>query len=284
MNRMARRIFLFLPLLTVLFLVVMYFALDTWLQSSGGRRAVERVLTAQLGMPVGLQGEFNIMLLPAAGVSGTNLVVRDGATGSDLARGGRFRVSLELLPLVREELRINEVVVEDLVLAGQGASDEGFVIPRASLTGFAAGEPADFSIDLGPWGEVRGSFTWLPQQATVDLGLTWGGFMFPRVSLDTLIHYSDHVINFPRLDADLGGQAVEGSGCFIQSPGKALNLDLTAGVLDLDRLGGWPDDTSGSGAEMPFDLNLVVKAEEVRYGETTAYGSVLRMGSAPHCP
>ena len=187
MKHLARRIFLLLPLLTLLLLAVMYFALDAWLQSAGGRRAVERVLTSQLGMPVGLQGEFNIMLLPAAGVSGTDLVVRDGTSGGELARGGSFRVVLELLPLVREELRIDEIVVEDIVVAGAGGSDEGFVVHKASVAGFAAGEPAQFSIDLGPWGEARGEFTWRPQQAAIDLGLTWGGFLFPRVTLDTLI-------------------------------------------------------------------------------------------------
>ena len=67
MNRFARRIFLLLPLFTVLFLALMYLAVDTWLQSAGGRRAVERVLTDQVGLPVELQGDFNIMLLPAAG-------------------------------------------------------------------------------------------------------------------------------------------------------------------------------------------------------------------------
>lgn len=284
MNRMARRIFLLLPLLTVLLLAVMYLAVDTWLQSAGGRRAVERVLTAQLGMPVGLQGEFNIMLLPAAGVSGTHLVVRDGTSDAELARGGSFRVSLALLPLVREELRINEVVVEDLVLAGQGGADDGFVVRNASVTGFAADEPAQFSIDLGPWGEATGTFTWRPQQAAIDLVLGWGGFLFPRVSLDALIHYSERIIHFSRLNADLDGQAIEGSGCFIHSPRAALNLDLAAGMLDLDSLGGWPDGASGNGAEMPFELNLVVRAEQVSYGETTAYGSVLRLGNVPACP
>jgi hypothetical protein len=284
MKNMARRIFLLLPLFTLLLLAAMYFALDTWLESAGGRRAVERVLTTQLGMPVGLQGEFNIVLLPAVGVSGTDLVVRDGATGSDLARGGSFRVSLELLPLVREELRINEIVVEDLMFAGQDGANGGFAVQQARVTGFAAGEPAEFSIDLGSWGEVAGEFTWRPQQATVDLAVDWGGFLFPRVSLEAWVHYTESMLQFTRLSADLDGQSVAGAGCFIHSPDNVLNLELAAALIDLDRLGELPDSASGGAEGMPFELNLVLNAGEVRYGETTAFDSVLRIGGVPACP
>lgn len=286
MKRLVRRVFLLLPLFTVLFMAVMYIALDAWLQSAGGRRAVERVLTAQLGMPVGLQGEFNIMLLPSAGVSGTNFVVRDRADNSEFARGGRFRVSLELLPLIREELRINEIVVEELLIAGQGTDGDGFTVPQVSVTGFSPGEPAEFSIDVGAWGEVTGEFTWLPEDYAIDLGLSWGGFLFPQIALDALIRYSENAVSFSRLAADLDGQAVEGTGCLIHSPGAELNLELVAGVLDLDRLGGWPEDGAGSAgaAGMPLDINLVLKADEVSYGETRAYGAVLRLGGPPSCP
>lgn len=284
MGRAARRIFLLFPLLVVVLLLALYFALDAWLESAGGRRAVERVLTAQMGMPIGLQGDFNIVLLPAVGVSGTDLVIRDGATGEQMARGGQFRVSLELLPLVREELRVSEVVVEDLVIAAQGGEGKGFMVHEVSVTGFAAGETAEFNINLGAWGEVNGEFTWFPQRAAVDLGMEWGGFLFPRISLDALIEYSPNVIYFSRLDANLDGAGLTGTGCFVHLPASALNLEIAAKSLDLNRLGGWPEGEAGSRAGLPFELNLELTADEVTWADTTAFGSVMRLGASPSCP
>ena len=83
-----RRLLLLVPLITLSVLAALYFAVDDWLESAGGRRALERTLSEQVGMPVHLNGDFNIKLLPSVGVSGTELVVSDPATGDDLAVGG----------------------------------------------------------------------------------------------------------------------------------------------------------------------------------------------------
>ena len=60
-----RRVLFVLPLVSVFLLVLLYFAVDYWLESAGGRRALERTLGEKIGVPVHLNGDFNIRLLPS---------------------------------------------------------------------------------------------------------------------------------------------------------------------------------------------------------------------------
>ena len=55
--------------------VGLYWLADAWLESSGGRQMLEQELGARFGMSVSLEGEFDLMLLPDIGVSGTELVI-----------------------------------------------------------------------------------------------------------------------------------------------------------------------------------------------------------------
>ena len=69
------RLFAAVLLIPALLLAAAYWLADSWLESAGGRRMLENALTSRSGVPVRLLGDFDLMLLPAIGASGTELVV-----------------------------------------------------------------------------------------------------------------------------------------------------------------------------------------------------------------
>ena len=137
MTRRLRCVLLGLPLALAALAGLAWLALDTWLESAGGRRAIEDVLSAQSGYPVSLAGEFEVVLLPVPGVSGTDLRV-GGAPGEDvLATSARYGVSLDLRALLRREVNVNRLTLGDVRF---GATD-GLLVPEIEITGFAADCP-----------------------------------------------------------------------------------------------------------------------------------------------
>ena len=71
MERRFKKLVLFLPLGLALVLFLLVLLADAWLESSTGRNKLESALERSLGMPVDLQGDFSITLLPSPGVSGS---------------------------------------------------------------------------------------------------------------------------------------------------------------------------------------------------------------------
>ena len=137
MTRRLRWVLLGLPLALAALAGLAWLALDTWLESAGGRRAIEDVLSAQSGYPVSLAGEFEVVLLPVPGVSGTDLRV-GGAPGEDVfATSARYGVSLDLRALLRREVNVNRLTLGDVRF---GATD-GLLVPEIEITGFAMGFP-----------------------------------------------------------------------------------------------------------------------------------------------
>ena len=84
----------------ILLPVAAYWLADSWLESSGGRRMLEQTLSERIGMSVRLEGEFDLMLLPAIGVSGTELVIGGTEPGSELVRSHEFEISVAIRPLL----------------------------------------------------------------------------------------------------------------------------------------------------------------------------------------
>ena len=258
-----------------------YLALDAWLESSGGRRAIERVLSEQSGYPVSLAGDFEVVLLPAPGVAGTDLRVSDGPGGERLLSGGRYGVSLALRPLLRRELNVDELTVGDIRFGAEEGADASFEIRELSIRGFQPGLPADFSLDLGAYGEALGRFTWRPDAGTLGLDVDWGGFLFPRLAVSLEIAYGEAGLWFDAIEAEVDGQALAGSGCYRFEPGGGLNLDLHAAMLDLDALS--LDLPEGGEGEESFPLRLRLGADRVVRGDTVAEGVVFHFGDDPDC-
>jgi hypothetical protein len=210
-KRVGRRLLLLAPLLVLLFIAGAYLLLDAWLEGAGGRRAVEDALTERLGLPVNLRGRFNVMLLPAIGVSGTDLVIGEPGAATEAARSGRYAVALALLPLLDGELLVQSFELRDgqfyferlpdfgrpddgklptapmqlpeirllsvsdfAIFTGEG---EPLRLQRFQLKDFAAGTDAPFELAVAGLGEMEGGVHWdTPGQAlTVDAD--WSGLL-----------------------------------------------------------------------------------------------------------
>ena len=260
-----------------------YLALDTWLESAGGRQAIERVLSTQSGYPVSLAGEFEVVLLPSPGVSGTDLRAYDDPGGPLLVSSGRYAVALALRPLLHRELHVDRLTLGDVRFGGGDANGSGFVVPELEITGFAVDEPAAFRLDLGLYGEATGRFTWQPSSSTLALSLAWGGFLFPTLSLDVAAAYDSAGLWFDSIDAVVDGQPVSGNGCYRFDDGSGLQLDLRAARLDLDALQFALPETGGDGGDADPGVRLRLNADEVLGGDATARGVVINLGDDPDC-
>lgn len=277
-----RRLLLLVPLITLSVLAALYFAVDYWLESAGGRRALERTLSEQVGMPVHLNGDFNIKLLPSVGVSGTELVVSDPLTGEDLAVGGYFETDLALAPLFREELEVRHVLVERLKLA---LPDGGNVfIPRVRLESFGFGRPTDFEVDWSWLGVLSGQFTWSPNESRVLLDALWVADDRDDVSYRGTVDYGPELVRFGSSELAVGAQTISGEGCLQLAGAPVLNLMLEAETLDLDALSRNIPGGEGASGSLPFELNLRLDAAEIRRDDVTAFDTRLEIGSEPACP
>jgi len=201
---------LVLPLALVLLVVAAYFLLGVWLESAGGRQAVERALAERIGLPVTLEGEFDVMLLPAVGVAGTGLVVGEPGPATEVLRRRDYAVSLALAPLLERRLSIESVRFEAglfhlgrwtgpraaapasapadiglpdierleirdfdvMVSAGDG---QPYRLRELAIEGFAAGRPASFVLEVEAAGRWAGNIHWRREPATLDLAATGVG-------------------------------------------------------------------------------------------------------------
>lgn len=277
-----RRTVLLVPLVLLLVAAALFFAAEYWFESAGGRGSIEATLSQSAGMPVRLDGDFDIMFLPNPGVRGTGLSISDPVSGEEVARSQLYEAELALGPLFRQELEVSHLALQKLVLGARGGPR--FAIPRIAVSGFSPGRATDFEIDLGWLGQVDGVFTWRPAQADVALDLAWVGEGREDIELAGNIRYFSDYLRFDQLEAVIGGQALTGQGCLIQTDRPALNLELEAGVLDLNALVEAVPGGQGTAGMLPFDVNLVLRAVEIHRDDLRAVDTVLEIGAAPHCP
>jgi uncharacterized protein involved in outer membrane biogenesis len=285
-------------LLVLLFVVLLlpvaaYWIADSWLESSGGRQMLERALSERIGMNVRLAGEFDLMLLPAIGVSGTGLVIGGPGPEFEFARSEEFEISVALRPLLERK-----VLVEWIRMTG------GYIYPdRYSRTGGAAEVDSSAKLLLP---EIR-------ELSIRDFQIIWPGEEEARlkVSAVTISEFAENretpflleiehlvtaegmlrwdasrsLIQFGNLQFDLAGQRVSGDGCLIlQSPG-ALHLELQAGVFDLDAFQENLPAMGGGESEggLPMEIRARFTAEELRTQGANARAAVLSLGKEPAC-
>ena len=261
--------------------VALYFGSIAWLESSGGRQAIEKQLSAAAGMPVRLAGTFYLSLLPFPRAEGTELVVTDAA-GIDLARSRAFSVDLALKPLLKRQFLVDRLELEWLTLGAPGGPR--MALPSVAISGFEPGSETGLAVDLGGLGAVDGTFTWRPEQAEVGLDLTWATEGRDPIDLSAVVAYFTDHARFEDLAASIGGQQLAGRGCLLTDNGPRLNLDLQAGILDLEALVAAIPGGQGTAGGLPLELNLRLSADEMRRGDLRAIDSVLEIGDAPLCP
>lgn len=217
MKTLTRRLLLLAPVALVLLFAGAYLLLDFWLESAGGRRAVERALTERLGLPVTLQGDFDIMLLPSIGVSGTDLVLGPPGPASELGRSREYAVSLAVLPLLDGHLLIESVALSggrifparlppgdsaspggpaslqlpeirslalrDFEIVTAGSDGRGVLLQAFELEDFAAGHEAPFRLTVEGYGLLDGQLRWEAQRSALVLDAVWSGLLSGHLRL-----------------------------------------------------------------------------------------------------
>jgi uncharacterized protein involved in outer membrane biogenesis len=286
--------------------VVVYWLADTWLESSGGRQMLEQTLTGRFGMRVRLEGEFELMLLPAIGVSGTELVIGGMDAGTEFARSREYEISVALQPLLDRKVLLEWVRMTGGRIyperytqsgsIGEGKKGAGLnTVGTASTANFLLSEIREISI--------RDFQIVLPGEDEFPLPvkkLTISGFAENRdtpfaleienlAAVDGRLRWdpSRSLLQFGNLRLDLGGQLVGGQGClFLQTP-RSLHLDLQASAFDLDAFReSLPDTGQGSGevsGGLPLMIRARFSADELRSSGAVARGVVFSLGDEPAC-
>lgn len=204
MKAVGRWLLLTVPLVLVLLFAAAWLLADSWLESAGGRQAVERALAERIGLPVRLDGEFRVMLLPSVGVSGTALVLGEPGPATELARSEEYAVSLALVPLFRSRLLIESVRFSDGILyldrwpggdplpdappqpalvlpdihqleisdfrlvLGQ-SDDSPYLLRELSIEEFTPGRLAPLRLQIEGFGTWTGDMYWQPADDALDL-------------------------------------------------------------------------------------------------------------------
>jgi hypothetical protein len=201
-----------LLLVFALAVALFYAAANAWLESAGGRKTLERELTQRAGFPVRLMGDFDIMLFPALGVKGTELLIGGPGAGEAFMQSREYAVALALRPLLAGELRVESILladgalrldrippsgpgktgppgetlrlpvigaftVSDFVVVVPGEPGRELAIDEFAVDGFAEGREAGFQIEGAGFGRVAGRFRWKSADALLTLSGTWSGLL-----------------------------------------------------------------------------------------------------------
>lgn len=251
MRRGTRRLLLALPVLLALLFLAAYLLVDAWLEGAGGRRALERALQDRIGLPVRLEGEFRVVLLPSVGVSGTALVVGEPGPATELLRSDSYAVSLALEPLFHRRLSIDSVEfgngtlhlerwpeseapstrapqstvqlpeierleILDFKVFAAADGDQPYLLRELSIEQFAAGRASAFRLEVEDYGAWDGSLTWDPQRSALDVTAAGAGFWSGEIRM----HAS------ALLDAGTGNLSADWAGV-AEDPGRGRNAQLS---------------------------------------------------------
>jgi len=271
----------------LLLLPGLYWLADTWLESSGGRQMLEQELGMRFGMSVRLEGEFDLMLLPDIGVSGTVLVIGgDANVGSFFASSREFEVSVALKPLFHRQ-----VVVEWIRLTGgqvypgrysqSGAGSEAGQLPEIreltlqdfelflaeenvaplkvktlQVTDFAERRRAVFGVEVENLVNAEGWLLWDTERSKIQFG---------------------------DLRLDLAGQELAGEACVLLEEPVSINATLKAPAFDFDAFRTHLPETGDGGGDVPLDIRVRFNVDELRTSGVVARGVVLSLGQDPVC-
>ena len=294
----TRRLLLALPVLLALLFAAAWLLVDAWLEGAGGRHALERALQDRIGLPVRLEGEFSVMLLPAVGVAGTALVVGEPGPATELLRSDRYAVSLALEPLFHSRLLIDSVEfgngtlhlerwpksetpaagepqttiqlpeierleIRDFKVFAAADDDQPYLLRGLRIEQFAAGRASPFRLEVQGFGAWDGSLTWGPERSALDVTAVGAGFWSGEIRLQVAASLD---AGKGKLTADwAGGTADSGRG---RNGQLALDYELAAGGVRLRaiRLAAEPLLVEGEGCLLAGErpaLHLELAAERV---------------------
>jgi AsmA protein len=110
---------------------------------------VEAAASEALGMDVRVHGRLRISLFP--GIGATLEDVRATNRGAEIARAGKIRIGLKLLPLFRREVRTQHLEISDLWLEARGENGK-FLASPVTMTVLGGAGRGSMELDLS--GEV----------------------------------------------------------------------------------------------------------------------------------
>ena len=285
----------------VLLPVAAYWLADSWLESSEGRRLLEQTLSGRIGMSVRLEGEFDLMLLPAIGVSGTELVIGGPEPESELARSHEFEISVALKPLLDRK-----VLVEWIRLTGGSIYPERYSrTDRIDIVDPVVGADASANLVLPEIQELSIRdfeilFAEEDENRLLIKELTLTDFAENRETPFTLEiedlaaaggtlrwDTSQSLIHLGKLQLDLAGQVVSGTACLILKSPASLHFDLQTGAFDLDEFRENLPATGASagqgGGDLPLEIRGRFTVDELNTSGAVARGVVLSLGEEPAC-
>ena len=210
MKRAFRRWALVLLAVLVLSPVLIYLLANAWLESAGGRQALERELARRAGLPVRLLGEFDIMLLPSLGVEGTELVIGGPGPGEEVIRSREYSVAVALSPLLKGDLQVESIhlaagtlrvdnfpprgepaaagtgapvrlpaidkfEVSQLTIVTGGEPGQRFQVEEFWVEGFAERRETKFLAEVAGFGRVDGRLRWDSERSLLNLEGSWSG-------------------------------------------------------------------------------------------------------------
>lgn len=200
--------------------LIAYLLVDAWLESAGGREALERELEARAGVAVQLQGEFEVMLLPGVGVSGTDLVLFEPGSTAEFVRGDSYSLALDLAALVHGRIAVESIRVAggrvdanrwpegaaaepsppvslpeiamlelaDIEIAVADGGETPYLLRELRIDGFVAGQPTAFLLDLRELGRWQGLFRWSAQDAVFDVEGQGAGLVLGEIGLYSTVN------------------------------------------------------------------------------------------------
>jgi len=282
----------------ILLPIAAYWLADSWLESSGGQRMLEQTLTERIGMSVRLEGEFDLMLLPAIGVTGTELVIGGPEPESAFVRSHEFEISVALKPLLDRKVfiewirltggsihpnrysrtdyadrtvgadssanlvlpEIQELTIQDFEILFADKEETRLKVKELTLNDFAQNRNTPFTLEIEDLVAASGSLLWDTAQSLIHLGT---------------------------LQLDLAGQMVSGAAClYLQSP-VSLHFDLQAGAFDLDAfresLPGTGVSSGQGGGDLPLEIQGRFTVDELETSGVLARGVILSLGDEPAC-
>lgn len=296
MKKPVRNLLLLLLGLLILAPVAAYWAVDAWLESSGGRQMLEKNLSERTGMSVTLGGDFDLMLLPDIGVNGTDLFIESPLADQPFASSAEYELSVALKPLLSGQVqvdwirlsggeihpgryraekpvageekeagtvripRIEELTIRDFRIIPPD-SDSGVIqVSAFQVSGFADRRSSPFSLEIRELFSAEGSILLDMQGSSLQLN---------------------------ELSLERTGQRVTGDACMNIGDPFSLHLVLEAQQLDLDLLrqdlpdtGGWAGD---GGEGEPADIRVHLSVDELHASGGVARGVVLSLGQEPVC-
>lgn len=296
MKKPVRNLLLLMLGLLILAPPVAYWAIDAWLESSGGRQMLAKNLSERTGMKVTLGGEFDLMLLPDIGVTGTDLAIESPLSDQPFASSAEYEISVALKPLLSGQVqvdwirlsggeihpgryrasqpvagekkeagaaripKIEELTIRDFQIIPPGSDNGGIQVGTFRVSGFADRRSAPFSLEIQDLFSAQGSI---------------------------LLDLQGSSLQLKELSLERSGQRVTGEACMNIGDPFSLHIVTKAQQLDLDLLRqNLPDADSwaGDGGEgAPVDIRVRLTVDELLAAGAVARGVVLSLGQEPVC-